>query len=276
MTTPADTTGDQPKGNELVVLRELALTTARSAGEMIMTRVGTRLDVATKSSRLDLVTEVDRAAEELITQQLLASRPHDGIVGEEGTGIAGTSGLEWSIDPIDGTTSFVYGLPGFAVSVAARHAGRVVAGAVVAPAIGVEFVAHMGGGAWRDGQRVRCSTITDLSLALVATGFSADDDRRRRQGAGIGALLPEIRDLRRMGSAALDLVSVGAAHLDAYFELGLNPWDFDAGVLFAQEAGAITEVRLDPSSGRYWVLASAPGIADQLLERLRTLNLAPF
>lgn len=253
-------------------LRELAVSTARHAADMVRDRLGNHQIIDTKSSALDLVTEVDRASEELITAQLLAVRPDDGVIGEEGTGIVGTTGVDWSIDPIDGTTSFVYGLPGFTVSIAARIAGEVVAGAIVAPVIGTEFHGAAGGGVIVDGKPATCRTTTSLSQALIATGFSPDTARRSRQARVVAALLPAIRDIRRMGSAALDLALVAAGQLDAYYEDGLNPWDYDAGVLLAKEAGATVIVRPCETNERSWVFASAPGIADQLLAQLTAFD----
>lgn len=253
-------------------LRALALHTGRSAADLVLSQLGRHAIVDTKSSALDLVTEVDRASEEHITERLLAQRPNDGVIGEEGTGIVGTSGIEWSIDPIDGTTSFVYGLPGFSVSIAARHDGVVVAGAVIAPVVCSEFHAVLNQGATIDGQVARCRDTTTLSEALIGTGFSPDGARRTRQAAVLAGLLPDIRDIRRMGSAALDLAAVAAGQLDAYYEDGLNPWDYDAGVLMASEAGAHTVIRPDPTTGRSWVFAAAPGIAHALLARLDALQ----
>lgn len=256
-------------------LRTLALATARTAADMVHTHLSGAYTVDTKSSALDLVTEIDRASEELITSLLLTARPHDGVIGEEGTGIVGTSDIAWSIDPIDGTTSFVYGLPGFSVSIAARYHGEVVAGAVVAPAIGTEFHAALGQGATVAQKPGACRATSELSHALVATGFSPDTARRQRQAFVVAGLLPEIRDIRRMGSAALDLASVAAGQLDAYYEDGLNPWDYDAGALLASEAGAKVIVRPDPTTGRSWVFAAAPGIAEQLLAKLTDLDHVP-
>jgi len=239
---------------------------------MVLNELGNHKTVDSKSSAIDLVTEVDRASEALITDLLLAARPDDGVIGEEGTGVVGTSGVEWSIDPIDGTTSFVYGLPGFTVSIAARSEGEVVAGAVVAPVTGAEFHGAKGSGVSVNGKPGRCRSTSSLAEALVATGFSPDTARRTRQAGVLGRLLPEIRDIRRMGSAALDLAAVAAGQLDAYYEDGLNPWDYDAGVLLASEAGARVIVNPDPATGRSWVFASAPGIADELFARLAQLD----
>ncbi len=223
----------------------------------------------TKSSDIDLVTAIDRASEDLISGRLLDARPDDGMVGEEGTGVVGSSGVDWLVDPIDGTTSFVYGLPGFSVSIAARVDGQVVAGCVIAPAVTTEYSATRGGGALMNGQAIRCRDSSSLSKALVGTGFSPDHERRARQGRFFAELIPQIRDIRRMGSAAVDLCAVASGQLDAYFEVGLSIWDYAAGALIAAEAGAITIVEHDDASDRAFVVAAAPGIADSLVALLR-------
>ena len=253
-----------------VELHELACTTARQAAAMVLDRHGELHEVATKASDIDLVTEIDRASEELISRLLLSARPDDGIVGEEGTGIAGTSGVEWLVDPIDGTTSFFYGLPGFSVSIAARLHGQVVAGCVLAPAITTEYSAVLGQGATMNGEPISCRDTSSLSKALLATGFAPDHERRTRQGQIFAAIIPQIRDIRRMGSAALDLTAVAAGQLDGYFEIGLSLWDYAAGVLIAAEAGALTIVEHDELSDRAFVVAAAPGIATDLVALLRS------
>lgn len=253
-------------------LHDLALKTAREAAAMVLERHGELHEAETKGSDIDLVTEIDRQSEELIAHRLLAARPNDGIVGEEGTGVASSSGVEWLVDPIDGTTSFFYGLPGFSVSIAARSEGQMVVGAVVAPAISTEYSAQLGQGAEMNGAPISCRETTTLGHALVATGFSFDHERRARQGATFAELIPKIRDIRRMGSAALDLAAVAAGQVDAYFEIGLSVWDYAAGVLIAQEAGALTIVEPDTASQRAFVAAASPGIADELFTLLRAHN----
>lgn len=253
-------------------LHDLACATAREAAAMVLEHHGELHEVDTKASDIDIVTQIDRASEELIATRLLAARPDDGIVGEEGTGVTSTSGVEWLVDPIDGTTSFFYGLPGFSVSIAARLDGQVVAGAVVAPAITTEYSAMIGRGATMNGEQITCRDTTVLRQALVGTGFAPDHERRARQGAMFAEVIPHIRDIRRMGSAALDLSAVAAGQLDAYFEIGLSLWDYAAGALIAAEAGALTIVEHDDATDRAFVLAAAPGIADELVALLRTQN----
>ena len=250
-------------------LHELACLIGREAAAMVLDRHGELHEADTKASDIDLVTQIDRASEQLITQRLRAARPNDGIVGEEGTAVIGTSGVQWLVDPIDGTTSFFYGLPGFSVSIAARLDGQVVAGCVVAPAINAEYSAVLGRGATMNGEPISCRDTSSLSKALVGTGFAPDHRRRTRQGQMFAAIIPQIRDIRRMGSAALDLSAVAAGQLDAYFEIGLSLWDYAAGVLIAAEAGALTIVEPDHASDRAFVVAAAPGIADELVALLR-------
>ena len=236
---------------------------------MVLARHGERHAVDTKASDLDLVTEVDRASETLIVERLMAARSNDGIIGEEGTGVVGTSGVEWLVDPIDGTTSFYYGLPGFSVSIGARFEGEMVAGAVVAPAIRDEYTAQKGGGSLLNGRPIACRDTSELGKALVATSFGPDFDRRSRQGAAFAEIIPKIRDIRRMGSAALDLCLVASGQVDAFFEVGLSLWDYAAGSLIAAEAGALTHIEHDSSSDRAFVFSASPGIATELLALVR-------
>ena len=198
-----------------------------------------RTTVDTKSTGTDMVTEMDRAAERLIVDRLLAARPDDGVLGEEGTDRPGTSGVQWVVDPLDGTTNYLYAHAGFAVSIAARIDGASVAGVVHDPLHGDVFTAALGGGAFRNDRPVHVSTETELGRALVATGFSYEPARRVRQAEVLTALVPRIRDVRRMGAASVDLCSVACGRVDAYYERGLQPWDHAAGALVAAEAGAL-------------------------------------
>jgi myo-inositol-1(or 4)-monophosphatase len=246
-------------------LRDLAVAVARETADLLRDGLArARVDVRTKSTGTDMVTEMDRAAEALIVERLLGARPDDGMLGEEGTDEAGTSGVRWVVDPLDGTTNYLYGLPGFAVSIAAELGGQVLA-AVVHDVVRDEcFSATLGGGATRDGAPIAVTDVCELRLALVATGFSYDADRRARQGQVVAQVVPQVRDIRRFGAAAVDLCSVACGRVDAYFERGLAPWDLAAGGLIAAEAGAVvTGFDGGPPS---WegILASAPGVADAL------------
>jgi myo-inositol-1(or 4)-monophosphatase len=218
----------------------LALEVAAEAQGLIL-RSAARTDLAMtrKSSATDLVTEIDHAVEALIVDRLLEARPDDGVLGEEGGDRVGHSGVRWVIDPIDGTTNFVYRIPSFAVSIAAVADGVALAGVVAIPSLGETFAASRGGGARCNGEPIAVSGETDLRLALVATGFSYDSVRRGEQGRVVAALLPGIRDIRRMGAASVDLCSVACGRVDGYYETGLAPWDHAAGALIASEAGAV-------------------------------------
>ena len=230
-------------------LRELACELATLGGSMAAD--GWRRDIAsgtsrttmtaaTKSSRTDVVTLHDRAAEATIVAALTARRPDDGIVGEEGTERNGTSGFSWFLDPIDGTTNFLYGFPLWSTSVGVADGDGTIAGAVFVPVTGELFAAARGEGATRNGEPIRASTEIDLALALVATGFGYVPSRRSAQADRLATLIHRVRDIRRGGSAALDLCYTAAGTVDAYFEDGLNSWDIAAGELIAREAGCRT------------------------------------
>ena len=250
-------------------LLALATSLALQAGRMVRDgrAAGGITQPDTKSSATDMVTEFDRASETLIVGGILAARPHDGIVGEEGTDTEGTSGVHWLIDPVDGTTNFLYGLPGYAVSIAACSEHRTEVGVVYVPTTDELFTATAGGGAHLNGSPIRCSTTTDLSHALVASGFSYLAARRAVQARRVAELLPQVRDLRRFGAAAPDLCYLAAGRVDVYFEEFLGPWDLAAGELIAREAGCVTGA-LDGGAARpASVIAANPA----LFERAREL-----
>ena len=222
-------------------LRRLAADLAMRAGALISeARRSGAGDVDTKSTATDMVTEYDRASEQLIVESLRTARPDDAIVGEEGTADEGSSGISWLIDPIDGTTNFLYGLPGYAVSIAAADRHGALAGAVYVPATAELFTAARGEGATLNGEPIHCSSNTDLATALVATGFSYHPDLRERHMRRLQQMIGQIRDIRRFGAAAPDLCYVAAGRVDAYFEEHLGPWDLAAGELIAREAGCVT------------------------------------
>jgi myo-inositol-1(or 4)-monophosphatase len=242
----------QPDPGELL---DLALAAAVEAGAMLAggrpAGPSGRPEVTgTKSSPTDVVTEMDRESEALIRRLLLAARPADAILGEEG-GESGAGPVRWIVDPLDGTVNYLYGLADWSVSIAAEVDGEIVAGVVDAPVHGEVFTAVLGKGAWlRAGDAppvaLRCNTGVPLAEALVATGFGYEVPRRAVQGEVVGALLPRVRDIRRNGGAAIDLCSVAAGRVDAYYERGVNYWDYAAGGLVATEAGA----RLGGLAGR--------------------------
>jgi myo-inositol-1(or 4)-monophosphatase len=219
----------------------LAVHLARQAATLIRERPAD-LGADTKATPTDVVTVTDRASERLILAGLAAARPHDVVVAEESgtTGSATDDGVRWYVDPLDGTVNFLYDLPQYAVSIAAEVAGQVVAGVVLDVATGDTYTATRGGGAHCNGRRLACRTESDPALSLVATGFSYDADRRAVQGRVVSSILPKVRDIRRMGAAALDLCAVAAGRVDGYFEERLKPWDWAAGALIAEEAGART------------------------------------
>lgn len=220
--------------------------------------IRSNISVETKSSMTDMVTEIDRWSETTIVDTIAALRPADGFLGEEGASLPSETGVVWVIDPIDGTTNFLYDLPGFSISIAARVDGVDLVGAVHDPIRDERFRAIQGRGATRNGAPIHASAKADLGTALVATGFSYEADRRRAQAEALTILLPEVRDIRRFGGAALDLCAVACGRVDAYYERGLGPWDCAAGAVIAAEAGAIVQDR-QPPGGAF--AAAAPGIA---------------
>ncbi|MEL7156599.1 MAG: inositol monophosphatase family protein, partial [Actinomycetota bacterium] len=203
-----------------------------------------------------------------LVEGIVAVRPHDAIEGEEGTSRPGSSNVTWHLDPIDGTTNYVYGVPAFSVSVAAAVDDDVVAGVVVDPSLGIVYRAVAGGGATANGAPLRCSDRDTLATALLATGFSYRAERRRVQAEVLVELLPVVRDIRRFGSAALDLCAVAAGRVDAYYETGLNRWDLAAGALIAAEAGAVVENLSGGRADRSATLAAPPGLFPALRDRL--------
>ncbi len=254
-------------------LRTLAAELARRAGALALDGrrrlgVGQPVEHDTKSTPTDPVTEFDRATEALIVEILRERRPDDSIVGEEGAGRVGSSGLEWHIDPIDGTVNFVYDLPAWCTSVAVVDEHGSLAGAVYAPVTDELFSAARGAGATRNGSAIRCSSAADLATALIGTGFSYSPAARAHQAVRLAALLPQVRDVRRYGSAALDLCMVACGRLDAYFEEHLNSWDLAAGVLIAAEAGAMTSDFVGGPASTAGAVATAPGIHRALLALL--------
>ena len=222
-------------------LRELlALATdlACEAGQVHIAGTTRELRLETKSSPTDLVSQVDREAERLIVARLRELRPDDAVLGEEGALGHGTSGVRWVIDPLDGTTNYVYGYPAFAVSIAVEIEGRPQIGVVFDSSAGRMYRAIRGFGAVCDDQPIHVREQPDLATALVATGFSYEAAQRERQGAVVARVLSRVRDIRRGGTAALDLCHVAAGHVDAYWELDLSPWDYAAGSVIAGAAGA--------------------------------------
>ncbi|TVR25319.1 MAG: inositol monophosphatase [Ilumatobacter sp.] len=271
MTTGAnDAVSDQP-----FALLGLATDLARRAGTLALDGRRSVRDMATgptKSSATDLVTEFDHAAERLVVDHLRRLRPDDAVVGEEGTSVEGVSGYAWYIDPIDGTTNFVYDLPSWCTSIAVTLDGVAVAGAVYVPVTDEMFAAAAGGGATLDGRIIRCSERDETRLALVATGFGYDARIRASQADRVSRLISSIRDIRRLGSAAIDLCHVAAGRVDAYYEEHLNAWDAAAGLLIATEAGAVGSDFSGGPARHEELLVAAPGVHAELLELLATTS----
>jgi myo-inositol-1(or 4)-monophosphatase len=219
--------------------------------------------VSAKSSRTDMVSDADRDAEALIRDLLAAERPDDGLLGEEGAQADGASGRRWVVDPLDGTTNYLYRFPAWVVSVALEDAEGALVGVVHDPLHRETFTAARGGGAQRNGREIAVSGVETLDSALIGTGFGYAAERRASQAAVVAELLPRVRDIRRAGAAALDLCMVACGRLDGYYERGLNAWDWAAGSLIAAEAGA--DVR--PLSGEpFGLVAASPAIAGPLAE----------
>jgi myo-inositol-1(or 4)-monophosphatase len=248
-------------------LGELALRLARSAAHLVTTQRESGVSVsATKTSAVDIVTETDRAAEEFLRAEVRRLRPGDGFIGEEGEDVASDTGVEWIVDPIDGTVNFLYGIPRYAVCVAARLDGEVVTGAVVNVATGEAFNAVRGAGAHLDGMPIGVRGSATMAQSLFLTGFSYRSELRAVQGAAVARLLPQVRDIRRLGSAALDLCDIAAGRADAYVEEGLNLWDHAAAGLIAREAGA--QVELLPGAGGGDCIVAAPAASFDQVRRL--------
>jgi myo-inositol-1(or 4)-monophosphatase len=263
-------------------LLTLAQSAAGAAAAMLAARrpagpLG-RPDVAdTKSSPTDVVTEMDRAAEELIRRRILAARPGDDILGEEGGQTGSGARVRWVVDPLDGTVNYLYGLPDWAVSIAVELDGEIVAAVVDAPGLGEAYTAVTGGGAWLTQRgsaaaKLLCNDPVPLEHALVATGFGYTAGRREVQGAVVGALLPRVRDIRRRGSAAVDLCMVAAGRVDAFYERGLNYWDYAAGGLIAREAGAVVGGLSGRPESTSMAVAAGPALFPRLAEFLAGLD----
>lgn len=268
------------------VLRDLALEIAREVAPELRARAGRTSGIHTKSSYTDLVSDTDRWSEERIVTRLNEARPYDEIVSEEGMRVPGTSGVRWLVDPIDGTTDFVYGHPGFSISIGAEVGDEPIAGVVMDPLLDEAFAAARGAGATRNGHPIGVSPQIDLSRALVATGFGYHPDRRRHQAEALVEILPRVGDIRRMGGAALDLAYVACGRVDAFFEHGLATWDVAAGrVLVAEAGGTVVNLSLprphheedrlvrplealNDLNDDAVVVAAGPGLIGQLTELL--------
>lgn len=266
-TFAAVTTSPAPLLGEL---RELASDIAADAGALLAEHLHEeRSAVDTKSTGTDMVTEMDRASERLIVDRIREARPDDAIVGEEGASVPGRSGVRWVIDPLDGTTNYLYRLPGWNVSVGVEVDGRPAVGAVSVPSTGDLFSAATGGGATRNDRPLALLDPAPAATALIGTGFSYEPEVRTAQARNLQALIGRVRDVRRSGAAAADLCSVAAGRLDAYYESGLAPWDHCAGSVIAREAGARVESFDDHPLPGTLVVAAHPSRWDEFVTLLR-------
>ena len=261
--------------NRAASLHGIAMQLAREAGELIVTRRAGHIEVAnTKSSDVDVVTAVDKESEEFLCGRLQELRPGDGFLGEEGQVQESTTGVTWVVDPIDGTVNFLYNIPHYAVSIAAvtgdptPGSWQVEAGAVFNPATGELFHAARGEGAFLGEKRLQIGPPPPMNLALLATGFAYSTAMRREQVRILAELIGEVRDIRRMGTASLDLAAVAAGRVDVYFERTLSPWDHAAGELLVAEAGGVIAGIRDLPQGREGIFAGHPTLVTQLKARI--------
>ena len=260
---------------DLAQLRDLAVAAATDAGAFLFDGMSTvRTSVETKSSATDMVTEMDRAAERRIVESIHSSRPRDGILGEEGAAEPGATGVRWIVDPLDGTTNYLYGFPAYSVSIAAEVDGAIAVGVVNDPWHADVFSAVRGQGATRNGEPIAPGRPATLATALIGTGFAYVPERRAWQADVLTRVLPAVRDIRRAGSAALDLCWVACGRLDGFYERGLQYWDYAAGSLIATEAGAwVGDLEGGPPSSDI-VVAAAPEIAERLRDLVRDAEAA--
>ena len=246
-------------------LLEVAVRAARAGADELVARFGGPASgVSTKTTDTDPVSDADLAAEKAIMGVLAEARPDDGILSEEGGSADSASGLRWVVDPLDGTVNYLFGIPHWAVSVAVEDAEGAVAGVVLDPIRDETFTAVRGRGAHLNGRGIRVSEATDLEQALVATGFAYDPDVRTRQADVLSRVIACVRDVRRAGTASLDLSWTACGRLDGYYESGLKPWDLAAGGLIVREAGGHVGTLPRPIAGDPGVTASAPGIREAL------------
>ncbi len=255
--------------NELKDMTQLAQQIALQAGELLLDGLThERTSIETKSSSTDVVTEIDKASEELISKSILSKRPKDAIIGEEDTNHLGTSGFKWIIDPLDGTTNYLYNFSNFSVSIGIYFNESPIIGVVRDPTKKETFWAISNQGAFCNQTKISVNKQNLLQQSLIATGFSYDSQKRTQQAQILTHIIPNIRDIRRAGSAALDLCWVASGRLDGYYESGLKLWDFAAGVLIAQEAGAIVSGLGDKEASSEMIVASNPQIRKNLMDLL--------
>jgi myo-inositol-1(or 4)-monophosphatase len=252
-----------------IELLNLAESIALKAGSLLVNRPS-KFDLDEKSGVFDFATQMDHESEKLIVGEILAARPNDGLIGEEGANRESKSGVTWVIDPIDGTVNYLYDIPGWCISIAAKDRDGGLAGVVYSPATQSLWKAHRGGGAFLNGNPIKCNDPVALNRALVGSGFAYDLEKRKIQAALIARLLPEIRDLRRLGACAVDMCHVASGSLDAYFEAGVNEWDYAAAGLIATEAGAMISIDTGIWNGeKNMVIVAGPALHPALSAQIR-------
>ncbi len=250
-------------------LLQRALRVGDEAGELLTTQRPAQLQVHSKSGATDIVTDMDQRSEALIVERLTAGRPGDGVLAEEGSAHQPDSGIRWVIDPIDGTVNYLYGIPVWAVCIGVELDGEPVAGVVAVPELREMYYAAIDTGAWLrtpvQTRRIHVGSVTDLSMALVATGFGYSVQRRTKQADTVAALLPKVRDIRRAGTASVDICWLASARVDGYYEVGLKPWDHTAACVVAREAGAIMTGPPGEQPSDRLVMGANPGLYPSLL-----------
>ena len=252
--------------SELLVLAE---SIAIKAGELLVNRPS-KFELDQKSGVFDFATQMDHESEKLIVAEILTARPDDGLIGEEGANRESKSGVTWVIDPIDGTVNYLYDIPGWCISIAAKDNDGGLVGVVYSPATQSLWKASRGGGAFLNGNPIKCNDPVGLDRALVGSGFAYDIEKRKIQAALVARLLPQIRDLRRLGACAVDICHVASGSLDAYFEAGVNEWDYAAAGLIATEAGATISIDTGIWNGeKNMVIVAGPALHPALSAQIR-------
>jgi myo-inositol-1(or 4)-monophosphatase len=255
---------------EVEQLLNLAESIARKAGALLTNRPS-KFELDQKSGVFDFATQMDHESEKLIVGEILKSRPDDGLLGEEGSNRPSTSGITWVIDPIDGTVNYLYNIPGWCISIAAKDSEGAIVGVVYSPATNSLWKASRGNGALLNDQPISCNEPVALDRALVGSGFAYDIEKRKIQATLIARLLPQIRDLRRLGACAVDICHVATGSLDAYFEAGVNEWDYAAAGLIATEAGAVISIDMGIWNGeKNTVIVAGPTLHPALSSQIRS------
>lgn len=259
---------------DTAALLRLAWEAADAAGDFLLTKRPRALRIDTKTSPTDPVTEMDQGAEQIIVSRVRKERPTDGFLGEEGSNEAGTSGIRWIIDPLDGTVNYIYGIPMWAVSIGVEIDGIVDLGVVMVPGQGEGFIGIRGHGAWHvtSGYATRMAPerSTALSMSLVGTGFGYVPAQRVQQTALLTALAPHIRDVRRFGACAVDLCWLALGRFDAYYEQGVHPWDYAAGAVIARESGCVVSGLDEDEPSNDMLLAAPEALHTELRSRMRS------